>query len=73
MIGLLRAILNAVERLLAGQSEAERQASADKVSLDAQLAELSAAVEHLRVLVEGDTLIAAVGAPTFTPTGGSTQ
>lgn len=73
MIGLLYAILCAVRDILRGQDAAAAQAADDLSSLTNQLADLSAAVEHLRVLVEGDEIVTAVGAPTFTPTGGSNQ
>ena len=72
MIGWLRAIFAAVERVLGGQAEAERQAEADLSDLTSQLTGLSEAVEHLRVLIEdSDEIPAAVGAPTFTRTGGN--
>lgn len=74
MIGWLRAIFAAVERVLGGQAEAERQAAADLSDLTSQLTSLSAAVEHLRVLIEdSDPSPAVVGAPTFTPTQGEHQ
>jgi hypothetical protein len=80
MILLLRAIFAALGQVLTGQDRAAAQAASDKAdtnarldALEAHLAELSAAVEHLRVLVEGDTLIAAVGAPAFTPAAGEHQ
>lgn len=56
MIGLLLAILAAVERLLGGQTD-----------IESQLAAQAAAIEHLRVLIEGDTIPTSVGQPTFTP------
>ena len=67
MIGWLRAIFAAVERVLGGQAEAERQAEADLSDLTSRLTGLSESVEHLRVLIEdSDTSPATVGAPTFT-------
>ncbi len=67
MIGLLHQILDAVRRVLAGQQSAEDSATTRQDALEARLSDLSAAVEHLRVLVEGDTTPTAVGVPTFTP------
>lgn len=69
MIGLLRAAIRALELVLGGQESAARQAADDRGAILAALASQAAAVEHLRDLIEGDTLPAAVGAPTFTPTG----
>lgn len=79
MIALLRAIFDALRRVLENQDEASEQAVADKVDLDAQIAvvvaqltALSAAIEHIRSLVEdSDEIPTAVGAPTFTATGGT--
>jgi multidrug resistance efflux pump len=79
MIGYLKAIFTALLRVLEGQDEAARQAEADLAALLARVdaleavvtsmsAELAAAVEHLRVLIEdSDPNPAVVGAPTFTP------
>jgi hypothetical protein len=79
MIGYLRAIFAALLRVLEGQGEAAKQAEADTAALVARVdaleavvnstsAELGAAVEHLRVLIEdSDPNPAVVGAPTFTP------
>ena len=60
MIGILRAILEALGRVLANQQDAaiKAQANAD-------------AIEHLRVLIEGDSIPTKVGDPTFTATGGN--
>lgn len=71
MISLLRAIFNALNEVLAGQDAAAQQAASDLAELNTQLADLSAAVEHLRVLIEDDSIIAVVGVPTFTVTGAS--
>ena len=83
MIGLLHAIFDVLLRVLARQDEAAEQAASDlsatidriasaSASAEARLEALSAAVEHLRVLIEdSDNLPAVVGAPTFTPTGDS--
>lgn len=77
MLRSLRAIFAALIEVLDSQREAAAQAAADKADLDAQiaavgsqLAALSAAVEHIRSLVEdSDEIPAAVGAPTFIATG----
>lgn len=69
MISLLRAIFNALNEVLNGQDAAAKQAAADLAELQSQLGKLAAAVEHLRVLIEDDTIIATVGPPTFTETG----
>ena len=78
MFGWLRAIFAALGEVIAGQVRAAEQAAADRAALDAGLADvharqqaLDAAIEHLRELIEGDTLVASVGTPTFTPTGGT--
>jgi hypothetical protein len=78
MLGYLRAIFAALVAVLDNQRAATEQAAADKADLDAQIAAvgkqlvaLSAAVEHIRSLVEdSDEIPAAVGAPTFIATGG---
>ena len=62
MIALLRAILANLLELISSESAA-------KADIDSQLAAQSAAIEHLRVLIEGDSIPTAVGAPTFTPGG----
>lgn len=71
MIGLLRAIFDALRLMLAGQQELWDRAAKDKADLDTQLAAQSAAIEHLRALIEDDSIPTTVGAPTFTPTGGN--
>jgi hypothetical protein len=82
VIGFLRAILEALGKLLAGQNAASDQVATLESSMDTQFADLKAgidsqladqdiAIEHLRVLIEGDELPATVGTPTFTPTGGT--
>jgi hypothetical protein len=67
MIGFLRAILDALVRVLTGQAEAKADLDQLRADIDDQLASQSAAIEHLRELIEGDELPAAVGVPTFTP------
>ena len=62
MIGLLHAVLRALAAILEGQDRAALQAAVDTAAV-------LAAVEHVRSLIEDDTLPAEVGAPTFTPTG----
>ena len=59
MIGLLRAILSALEVI-------RREALEGQQDAVLRHAELAASIEHLRVLVEGDAIPTAVGAPTFT-------
>jgi len=67
MIGWLRAIFAAVEQVLGGQAAAEQRAAADLAETAARLDVLSAAVDHIRSLIEdSDTSPAVVGAPTFT-------
>lgn len=73
MIGFLRAILDALVRVLTGQEEAEAALVQFRADIDDQLATQSAAIEHLRLLIEGDELPAVVGVPTFQPTGGITK
>jgi hypothetical protein len=67
MIGFLRAILEALGKLLAGQNAASDQVATLESSMDAQFKAQADAIEHLRVLIEGDELPATVGTPTFTP------
>lgn len=78
MIGFLRAILDRLASVLNRQEEAEADLTQFRADIDDQLAAVRAAqqqaldaIEHVRVLIEGDELPAAVGAPTFTPTGGN--
>jgi hypothetical protein len=71
MIGFLRAILEALGKILAGQNAASDQVATLESSMDTQLAAQAAAIEHLGVLIEGDELPATVGTPTFTITGGT--
>ena len=69
MIGLLRALLTALVQLVSGEEAAADLAVSNKASLDLQLAAQSAAIEHLRALIEDDSVPTAVGAPTFIPGG----
>ena len=80
MIGLLRAILNALRDLAMGQKSLSDQMNAFEGDIDTSLVALradltdqftatDAMIEHLRVLIEGDDLPVNVNAPTFTPTG----
>jgi len=71
MIGFLRAILEALRDLAMGQKSLSDQVNTFQGDMDTQLAAQGAAIEHLRVLIEGDELPATVGPPTFTPTGGT--
>jgi hypothetical protein len=66
MIGLLRAIFEALHEVLTGQDSAAELAVSNKASTDLQLAALSAAIEHLRTLVEDDTIPTTITPPTFT-------
>lgn len=66
MIALLRSILGALAQLIAGQAAAAELAVSNKASLDLQLAAQSAAIEHLRALIEDDAIPTTVGVPTFT-------
>ena len=63
MIGFLRAILDALSRVLNRQAEATAQVTQFKADVDDQFAtqaaaqqQVLAAIEHLRELVEGDLL-----------------
>lgn len=70
MIGLLRAILVVVNELF-GQEVETTQAIHDlRVDIDSTFTAQAAAIEHLRALIEGDSIPIQVGTPTFTPTGG---
>ena len=71
MIGFLRAILEALGKILAGQDAASDQVATLESSMDSQFKVQADSIEHLRVLIEGDELPATVGSPTFTPTGGT--
>jgi hypothetical protein len=75
MIGFLRAILEALRDLAMGQKSLSDQVNAFQGDIDTTLAAQAAAIEHLRVLIEGDELPATVGVPTFAitsiPTGGN--
>jgi hypothetical protein len=71
MIALLRAILEALRDLGMGQKSLSDQMNAFQGDIDSQLAAQTAAIEHLRVLIEGDEIPVNVGTPTFTPTGGT--
>ena len=71
MIGFLRAILEALGKILAGQNAASDQVATLESSMDAQFKAQADSIEHLRMLIEGDELPATVGPPTFTPTGGT--
>jgi hypothetical protein len=66
MIALLRAILDALGKLLAGQTAAGDQAVKLHEDTVALLTAQSADIEHLRVLIEGDAIPTTVGTPTFT-------
>lgn len=80
MISLLRSILTTLRDLILGQKSLSDQINAFEGDVDTQLAALradltdqftatDAAIEHLRVLIEGDELPTSVGTPTFTPGG----
>jgi hypothetical protein len=69
VIGFLRAILEATRLLRTGQKLLSDQMYAFQGEMDDQLATQAAAIEHLRVLIEGDELPAVVGVPTFTSGG----
>ena len=75
MLGLLRAILDALRNLRRGQDELtlqmEAQIAALRADLTDQFTATDAMIEHLRELIEGDDIPVNVGAPTFTPTGGN--
>ena len=78
MIGFLRAILDALGRVLNRQAETEAHLTQFQADVDDQFAALRAAqqqtldaIEHLRVLIEGDDLPATVNPPTFSATGGN--
>ena len=71
MIGFLRAILEALRDLAMGQKSLSDQVNAFQGDIDTQLAAQTAAIEHLRELIEGDEIPATVGTPTFTITGGN--
>ena len=73
MIGFLRAILEALGHVLENQKTADLFITDFKRDMDETLKAQGEAIEHLRVLIEGDELPAAVGVPTFQPTGGITK
>lgn len=70
MISLLRAILQALLDIIANQKASTAQVADLGTDLGARLTAQSAAIEHLRVLIEDDSIPIVVGTPTFTPTGG---
>jgi len=72
MIALLRAILDALGKLLAGQRAASDQVATLESSMDAQFKAQVDSIEHLRVLIEGDAIPTEVGTPTFTISTGGT-
>ena len=72
MIALLRAILDALGKLLAGQKAASDQVATLESSMDAQFKAQADSIEHLRVLIEGDAIPTEVGTPTFTILTGGT-
>jgi len=69
MIGFLRAIFDALVRVLNTQAEVRAQITFLQADMDDQLATQSAAIEYLRELIEGDNLPAIVNPPTFSATG----
>ena len=76
MIGFLRAIFDALIRVLTKQDEAWSKLVQFQADMDDQFAtqaaaqqQALAAIDHLRVLIEGDELPAIVNPPTFSATG----
>ena len=80
MIGFLRAILDRLASVLNRQEEAEADLVQFRADIDDQLAAVRAAqqqtldaIEHIRVLVEGDDIPAIVTPTTFSATGGNAK
>jgi hypothetical protein len=73
MIAILRAILDALGKVLAGQTAASDQVATLESSMDAQFKAQADSIEHLRILIEGDSIPTVVGPPTFTSSNGSGQ
>jgi hypothetical protein len=82
MLGFLRAILTTLRDLVMGQASLSDQMNrfegdvdttfvALRADLEAQFTATDAAIAHITALIEGDDLPVNVGAPTFTPTGGT--
>jgi hypothetical protein len=67
--GLLRAIASALRLVLDRQGECARRQAEDRAAIEARLDALAAAVEHIRAVLEADSVPAYVGEPTFTPGG----